>query len=159
MKKENAIRYYRKFSAADAYIIGFTYRKQTYLAEVKEIPPRYMKVERESTSNGGGEKLQLRLNNKAMEELIRKGACPIEFTPNGNKGVEFEREVYRLNGQTPRPKDNIGFWVSGDITLDGKEVQVKFNGAQIVTFSTLHNLQKAGKDFRSYVPKVGRKRG
>ena len=32
MKKENAIRYYRKFSAADAYIIGFTYKKEFYVS-------------------------------------------------------------------------------------------------------------------------------
>ena len=30
MKKENAIRYYRKFSAADGYIIGFEYKKENY---------------------------------------------------------------------------------------------------------------------------------
>ena len=52
-------------------------------------------------------------------------------------------------------KDNVGFWKSGDITINGKEFQVKRNGAQIVTFQTIHNLQKCGKNWRSNQKKGG----
>ena len=108
-------------------------------------------------SKGGQEKLQLRLRKKHMEQLIRKGAEKIEFVADDkNKGVAFEREIYRKNGQEPRAKDSVGFWKSGDITIDGKEFQVKRNGAQIVTFQTIHNLQKCGKNWRDYQPKRGR---
>lgn len=159
MKKENAIRYYRKFSAADAYIIGFTYKKDFYIVEVEEIMPRYISVEREASSKGGHEKLQLRLKNAHKEQLIRKGARKVDFIPTGtNKGRAFERFIYEQNGQEFRGNDHVGFWVEGDININGIEYQVKLEGAQIVTFSTLHNLQKAGKDFRNYVPKVGGKR-
>ena len=74
MKKENAIRYYRKFSGADAYILGFVYKHDLYYITVDEIMPRFMRVEKSSSKKGGHEKLQLRLNNKYMEQLIRKGA-------------------------------------------------------------------------------------
>lgn len=159
MKKENAIRYYRKFSAADGYIIGFEYKKENYFAIVDELMPRWLRIEHEASSKGGKEKLQLRLLNEHMEELIRKGAKKFEFVPDvENLGVALEREIYRMNGQEVREKDSIGFWVSGDITIDGKEYQVKRNGAQIVTMLTLHNLQKCGKDWKNYVPKVGRKK-
>ena len=57
MTKQNAIRYYRKFSAADAYIIGFEYKHEVYVAVVDEIMPRLLRVERESSSKGGKEKL------------------------------------------------------------------------------------------------------
>jgi hypothetical protein len=157
MKKANAIRYYRKFSAAEGYIIGFCYKKEWYMITLDEIPPRYMTVERECSAKGGHEKLQLRLRNAYKEQLIRKGAVKIDFIPEGNKGRAFERFVYEQNGQEFRGNDHVGFWVEGDINIDGIEYQLKLEGAQIVTFATLHNLQKAGKDFRNYVPKVGRK--
>ena len=159
MKKENAIRYYRKFSAANAYIIGFQYKKDWYAIQVEEIAPRYMTVERASTKNGGGEKLQLRLKNCHKEQLIRKGAKKVGFEPHtANKGRDFEQFIYEENGQEFRGNDHIGFWVEGDINIEGVEIQVKLEGAQIVTFATLKNLQACGKDFRTYVPKVGRKK-
>ena len=161
MTKENAIRYYRKFSAAKAYIIGFWYKKDFYTIKVNEIMPRYMSVEREASSKGGHEKLQLRLKNKHKEQLIRKGAVKIDFVPTThNKGRDFEKFIYCMNGKENefRGNDHVGFWVEGDINIDGVEIQIKLEGAQIVTFSTLKNLQACGKDFRNYVPKVGRKK-
>lgn len=153
MKKENAIRYYRKFSAADGYIIGFVYKKENYIITVDELMPRWLKVERESSKKGGKEKLQLRLNNKHKEQLIRKGAVKFEFQPDDkNLGVALERQVYRMNNQEPRAKDSVGFWVSGDITIDGKEYQVKRDGAQIVVFETLKKLQGCGKNWKEYKP-------
>lgn len=154
MKKENAIRYYRKFSAADGYIIGFEYKKENYIITVDELMPRWIRVEKASTKKGGYEKLQLRLNNKHKEQLIKKGARKFDFNPDvENLGVALEREVYRMSGQVPRDKDNEGFWKCGDITIDGKEYQVKREGAQIVAFETLKNLQACGKDWKSYKPK------
>lgn len=160
MTKGNAIRYYRKFSAADGYIIGFEYKKENYIVVVNELMPRWLRVEHEASSKGGKEKLQLRLTNKHMEELIRKGAKKFDFTPDDkNLGVAFERQVYRMNGQEAREKDNVGFWVNGDITINGKEYQVKRNGAQIVTMQTIHNLQNCGKNWKNYKPKKNKKRG
>jgi hypothetical protein len=150
MNKETMIRNYRKFSAADAYILGFIYQHNAYMVEVEDIMPRYMKVERCSMQNGGARKLQFRLNNQYKEELIRKGATCIgsEDVVIGdyNKGVEFERLVYEMNGQTYRGKDSVGFWVAGDININGRELQVKFEGAQIVVETTLENLKKKARD-------------
>ena len=147
MTKETMIRNYRKFSAADSYILGFEYKHQIYMVEVNEIMPRYMTVERESSKKGGARKLQLRLKREHKEALIRKGATLIgnEDILNGqyNKGIEFERIVSEMNGQTFRGKDNVGFWVAGDLNIEGREVQIKFNGAQIVVETTLERLKKA----------------
>lgn len=159
MTKGNAIRYYRKFSGANAYILGFTYKKENYMAIVNEIMPRFISIEKASSKKGGGEKLQLRLKNEHMEQLIRKGAQKIDYeVVKGNNGRAFEMWVQNYFGQTEREWDADGFWVGGDVSIDGIEYQVKFNGAQIVTFDTLHNLQKCGKDYKSYVPKRGRKK-
>jgi hypothetical protein len=146
MVKATAIRNYRKYSAADAYILGFVYGHKVYAATVDEIAPRFMRVEHESSKKGGCEKLQLRLVKKDMEYLIRKGAeCLGDeniLIGEYNKGVEFERAIYDRNGQEFRGKDSVGFWVAGDIEINGKQVQIKMNGAQIVVYSTLERLKK-----------------
>ena len=146
MTKATMIRNYRKFSASDCYALGFIYKHDLYIAMVDEIAPRFMKVERESSKKGGRQKLQLRLNNNDKEYLIRKGAeclgSETMLIGEYNKGVEFERLVYTINGQEYRGKDNVGFWVAGDIEIDGKQVQVKLEGAQIVVENTLENLKK-----------------
>ena len=149
MTKETMIKNYRKFSAADSYILGFEYQHNIYAIEVNEIAPRYMRVERLSSRKGGARKLQLRLTKTYKEQLIRKGARLIGneeiLIGEYNQGVEFERVVFEMNGQEFRGKDNIGFWVEGDIEINGKQIQVKFNGAQIVVETTLERLKRAGK--------------
>jgi len=149
MTKETMIRNYRRFSAAEKYTLGFIYKHELYMATVEEIAPRYMKVERASSKNGGGRKLQFRLNNKYKEQLIRKGAKKLgsESLLQGeyNKGVEFERLVYEMNKIEYRGKDSVGFWVEGDIEINGKQVQVKLEGAQVVMESTLEKLKKKAR--------------
>ena len=45
MTKGNAIRYYRKFSGAQGYIIGFTYKKKNYMIRIEgELMPRFIKM-------------------------------------------------------------------------------------------------------------------
>ena len=147
MNKNTMIKNYRKFSAADAYILGFEYKHNIYYIMVNEIPPRYMTVERESSKKGGARKLQLRLKKEYKEQLIRKGATYMGgeeiLIGQYNKGVEFERLISKMNGQAFRGKENVGFWVEGDLEINGKQVQIKFNGAQIVVEKTLERLKRA----------------
>lgn len=146
MTKETMIKNYRKFSAAEGYALGFVYKHNLYVAFVDEIAPRFMNVERESSKKGGKQKLQLRLRNRHMETLIRKGAeClgdEAMLIGDYNKGVEFERIISERNGIEYRGKDSVGFWVAGDVEINGKQIQVKLNGAQIVVENTLENLKK-----------------
>lgn len=146
MTKQTMIKNYRKFSAADCYMLGFEYKHNIYCIMVDEIAPRFMTVERESTKKGGAKKLQLRLHKDHKEQLIRKGAMLIgnENMLKGqyNKGIEFERIISEMNGQEFRGKDSVGFWISGDLEIDGKQCQIKFNGAQIVVETTLERLKK-----------------
>ena len=61
MNKNTMIRQYRRFSAADGYVLGFEYKHTVYAIMVDEIMPRFMKVEKESSKKGGAQKLQLRI--------------------------------------------------------------------------------------------------
>lgn len=150
MNKQTMIKNYRKYSKADKYIVGFEYKKNIYAIALDEIPPRFIKVEKESSRKGGKAKLQLRLNNQYMEQLIRKGAeciCqPTDLIGKYNKGVMFEKFITEeYFGQEWQGKDNTPFYISGDIkTENGAEIQIKFNGAQIVVESTLEKLKRLG---------------
>lgn len=148
MTKETMIKNYRKFSAADSYVIGFIYKHEVYMVEVDEIMPRYMSVERESSKNGHAPNLRLRLSKKYKEQLLRKGAiclggeelvCDSKFK---NKGVQFEKMVSEIYGIPYKGKDSVPFYVQGDISVNGKEIQIKFENASIVTSSTLERLKK-----------------
>ena len=149
MNKNTMIRQYRRFSAADGYILGFEHNKQIYAIQVDEIMPRFMRVEHESSKKGGAPKLQLRLTKPYREHLIRKGAVllgsPDILNGQYNKGVEFERLISEMNGQEFRGKENVGFWVEGDLEINGKQIQIKFNGAQIVVERTLYRLQREAR--------------
>ena len=148
MTKGNAIRYYRKYTGAEQYIIGFLHQHILWAIQVEEIMPRYMTMKAES--KGHAEKLQMDLKAKHKKELIKKGATPLcteeEFLAMNdmhNKGFTFERYIFELNGQGEQwERDNVGFWVCGDININGVETQVKFQNAQIVAVPTLHRLQK-----------------
>lgn len=147
MTKETMIKNYRKFSAADEYILGFIYKHQLYMLRMAEIPPRYITKSHESQSQGGWENLMLFLTNPMKEQMIRKGAICLgseDLVLNGeyNKGVEFERLVYEMNGQTFRGKDNVPFYMAGDINIDGVEIQIKFQGARLTKENTIENLKK-----------------
>lgn len=59
-----------------------------------------------------------------------------------NKGVMFEKLVYEMNGQEFRGKDNVRFTEGGDIVIDGKQIQVKYEHARICYDTTLTKLKK-----------------
>jgi hypothetical protein len=147
MTKATMIKNYRKFSGAESYIIGFIYKHQLYMIKVAEIMPRYMSVQHSSSKTGRVPKLQLTINNSHKEQMIRKGAIclgseDLVVCDDLNKGFAFERLVSEYYGIEYRGQDNVGFWVGGDLEVNGEQVQIKFQGAQIVAEKTLERLKK-----------------
>jgi hypothetical protein len=47
-----------------------------------------------------------------------------------------------MNGQEFRGKDNVRFTEGGDIVIDGKQIQVKYEHARICYDTTLKKLKK-----------------
>lgn len=147
MTKATMIRNYRKFSGAESYIIGFVYKHMLYMIKVAEIMPRWMSVQHSSSRTGRVPKLQMSINNKAKEQFIRKGAVclgseDLIICNDLNKGFAFERLVSEYYGIEYRGQDNVGFWVGGDLEVDGEQIQIKFQNAQIVSERTLERLKK-----------------
>ena len=65
-----------------------------------------------------------------MKKAVKVGILA-DLEGEYNKGVMFEKLVYEINGQTFRGKDNVKFTEGGDIVIDGREIQVKYEHARI----------------------------
>ena len=136
------LRTYEAHSGADMVCVGFEYKKHCYYTLTDKLLPRWCWVEQESSKKGGKVKVQLRLNNPDMEELLRTHEC-VEFDPAvlltfpRNRGNSFEKFVTETLTGEKWKKDSVPFYKQGDVVLNGKQVQVKFNGAQGVMESTL----------------------
>ena len=142
MRKE-----YERYTAAEGYAIGFHIGNEVYCAMIDTIPRRYTKIQKEC-SRVGGYGLYISVKNKKFKnELMKKAFLigtldDIAPTESYNRGVMFERLVYIAFGQEPRPKDNVRFYQAGDITIDGKEIQIKYEHARICYEKTLRKLSK-----------------
>ena len=145
MTKTTMLKYYRKASAAERYIIGFVHKHEIYMTEVKEIMPRFLAVEK--ASGNRGESLRLRLHKAHKEQLLRNKTCVALGSEKQlkdetyNRGDIFEKLVTEHFGQTWK-KDTIPFWVCGDIQLDGVEVQIKFDSASLLNTNQIENVLK-----------------
>jgi len=138
---------YERFTAAEGYAIGFHVENDVYLAMLDKIPRRFTKLQKECSKNGGTMGLYINVKSKkAKNELLKKavkvGTLEDITDEKYNKGVMFEKLVYELNGQEFRGKDAVPFYQSGDITINGKEIQVKYERARICYDTTLTKLKK-----------------
>ena len=144
MNKRTMINHYRNHSAAEKYIIGFTYNHELFMTEVDEIMPRFLTVEQASRNQG--ENLRLRVRKPLKEQLLRTHECISLGSADQlkadkyNKGEIFEKLVTEYFGQTWE-KDIIPFWVQGDINVNGVEIQIKLEDA------TLCNTKQIAKNF------------
>lgn len=145
MTKQTMIRNYRKYSAADSYIVGYVYDKMLYFVEMDEIKPRFLNVEQASRKQG--ENLRLRIKKNYKQQLMRKnpvclGSADCLVANKYNKGEIFEKLVTEYFGQEWE-KDTVPFWVQGDINLDGREIQIKLDSATLMNTKQIKKLQKS----------------
>ena len=136
---------YENVKANAAYIIGFDFKGDLYTVHSETLAPiaKALKVERSASSKGAGEKIRIRFTTMIKACLIAnrkafKVGATSELSYDGmkNRGECFERWVYEKNGREWH-KDSTPFYVAGDINLGGIEVQIKFDGATLVSEKTL----------------------
>lgn len=143
--KRTMIKHYRNHSAADSYIIGFIENKMLYMVEVAEIMPRFLTVEQASRNQG--ENLRLRIKKNLKKQLMKKnpiclGSAEMLKAEKYNKGEIFEKLVTEYFGQVWE-KDNIPFWVQGDIEINGKQIQIKLDSATLMNTKQIAKLKNA----------------
>ena len=137
---------YHALSAASVYALGFVHNGQLFASKLDfEKLSRYFKLDRASSKRGGFAKIRIKLTAKdraelsATAELIGAEDLLLKDTAH-NKGENFERELTERWTTEAWVKDSVPFWVAGDIRVDGTEIQIKLDGAELTNEKLLSRL-------------------
>lgn len=146
MTFETMITLYNLLSASHLYILGFVVNGILYYAEL-DFPTfaRYFKMDRASSKRGGFAKLRVKLTSAQKAELLKVAtACGMESDLTEmvkyNKGENFERIITEKLTAEKWVKDSVPFNVSGDIQVNGVNIQIKLDGAEITNERLLKKL-------------------
>lgn len=147
MTRNEMINRYNALAVATAYIVGFILDGMLYYTMSAHIADEFLKLDRMSSKRGGWAKIRVKLTSADRKALVACGkaimigsADLLNTTDKYNKGERFERVITEtLTGET-WVKDSVPFNVAGDITLNGQEVQIKFDGAELTNEKTLMRM-------------------
>ena len=147
MTRNEMIARYNALAVATAYIVGFILNGMLYYTMSEHIADSFLKFDRMSSKRGGWAKIRVKLSSADRKALVACGkaimigsADLLDTEDKYNKGERFERIITEtLTGET-WVKDSIPFNVAGDITLNGEEVQIKFDGAELTNERTLMRM-------------------
>ena len=147
MTRNEMIDRYNTLAVATAYIIGFILDGMLYYTMSAHIADEFLKLDRMSSKRGGWAKIRVKLTSADRKALVACGkaimigsADLLNTADKYNKGERFERVITEtLTGET-WVKDSVPFNVAGDITLNGQEVQIKFDGAELTNEKTLMRI-------------------
>lgn len=153
MATEKMIRIYHLYSASKKYLVGFIRGNKVYYVIVSfEKLAEMLKACKASSKRGGFNKVRVYLSAKLQKELIASGLAVEAGDMNAlistkyNKGEMFEKLVTEMLTGEKWVKDSLPFYMGGDIQLNGENIQVKLNGAELTNEKCLTNmLKKMGK--------------
>lgn len=142
--RENMIKGYHAKSAAQAYLMGFIHAGKIYASFTDELRDDCLKLDRAAQSKGGMYKIRVIVSAKVKAMLIATGkavcwgdAEQMNYNDKYNNGEHFERFATEKLTDKTWVKDNVPFYVAGDIEYQGKQVQIKFDRAELINESTL----------------------
>ena len=137
---------YNARSASHTYALGFVcggklYAQKLSFAELS----KYFKLDHASSKRGGFAKIRVKLTSKDRAELSETAELIgaeslLTADPAHNKGENFERELTERWTSETWVKDSVPFWVAGDIRVDGVEIQIKLDGAELTNEKLLSRL-------------------
>lgn len=142
------INLYNALTAADGYIVGFILNHLLYYVRFDgHLPTEILKFDRASSKRGGMAKVRVRLASNIRKALVANGqavligADTLLMTEDRyNKGERFERIITETLTAAQWVKDSIPFNVAGDIELNGKQIQIKFDDAELTNEKTLRRV-------------------
>ena len=133
-------------SAAHKYALGFVFGGNLYVITLSFAElSRFFKLDRASSKRGGFAKIRIKLTSAERAELSEVAECLgaedlLTKDSAHNKGENFERELTERWTAEEWVKDSVPFWVKGDITVNGEEIQVKLDGAELTNERTLARI-------------------
>lgn len=139
---------YNTLTAADGYIVGFILNHMLYYVSFDgHLPTEILKFDRASSKRGGMAKVRVRLRSDFRKTMVANGkavligAEDLLLTADKyNKGERFERIITETLTTETWVKDSVPFNVAGDIELNGKQIQVKFDDAELTNEKTLKRI-------------------
>lgn len=147
MTRNEMIARYNALAVATAYIVGFVLDGLLYYTMSAHIADEFLKLDRMSSKRGGWAKIRVKLTASDRKALVASGravllgsASLLDTADKYNKGERFERVITETLTDETWVKDSIPFNVAGDITLNGQEVQIKFDGAELTNEKMLMRI-------------------
>ena len=144
----NMLNRYNAIAYTHRYIFGFTHKGLVYMAYANKSELPYL-TKISKASRGQGYSIRF-LPTKAQKELLLRKAkviCSTDYfkaiceSNNYNKGENFEALISERYGIEWK-KDTVPFTKSGDITINKKAYQIKFEKATFCNEKSLANLEK-----------------
>ena len=133
----NQLTAYHKNSASHTYYFGFIFAGLLYAVcgmTFDEITA-YCKMDRASTAKGGFRKIRIRATAAQCAALIPHamliGSAEMLNDPKWNKGEMFEKVITEMFTTEKWMKDSVPFFLAGDAVINGENVQIKLNGAEL----------------------------
>ena len=140
---------YAAHTAAHTYALGFTVKHVLYNVFLSwDELTAYLKEDRASSNRGGFLKLRIRLHKADKLALLDRATAigtdeDLTADTAHNAGENFERVITETFTADRWVKDSVPFWVAGDVRIDGTEVQVKLDGAELTNERTIARLLAA----------------
>ena len=136
---------YEANTTATEYWFGFILNHLVYVVTgmTFEEMEKYFKAEKAAKSKGGFLKIRIKAKVAECAELLPRaillGGEEILNDPKWNAGIKFEKIVTEQIADQTWTRDSVPFWVGPDIELNGRMIQVKFNGAELTNEKTIRN--------------------
>ena len=133
-------------SAAHKYALGFVFNGNLYVITLSFAElSRFFKLDRASSKRGGFAKIRIKLTSAERAELAKVAELLgaeslLTADSKHNKGENFERELTERWTSETWAKDSVPFWVAGDIRVNGEEIQIKLDGAELTNEKLLSRL-------------------
>ena len=128
---------YHKNSAASEYWFGFVVAGMLYVMTgmTFEELAAFFKMDRASTAKGGFAKIRIKARAAELKALAAKailiGSENLLMDEHWNKGEMLEKIITERFTGREWVKDSVPFFVAGDVEINGKQVQIKLNGAEL----------------------------
>jgi hypothetical protein len=95
----------------------------------------YFKADRASSAKGGFAKIRIRANTADLKALLPiatlLGSADLLNDDHWNKGEMFEKVITETYTAEQWVKDSVPFFKAGDAEINGEQVQIKLNGAEL----------------------------
>ena len=134
---------YIAVTAATEYWFGFTLNHKVYVVTgmtFADLRP-FLRIEKAAASKGGHSKIRIKARVAELADLLPRatllGGEEILVDEKWNTGIKFEKVVTEQIAGQRWERDSVPFWIAGDIAIDGRQIQVKFNGAELTNEKTI----------------------